>query len=97
MALRQDDNDMKVDPENGIYVEMEGIMEWRYSVLNSTLSQAEFKEFEPRLDAVQTWLVPFEIIISVSRFEPVRNLNRFIGSSATRFKFFKFSLIKHIM
>ena len=83
MALRQDDNDMKVDPENGIYVEMEGIMEWRYSVLNSTLSQAEFKEFE--------------IIISVSRFEPVRNLNRFIGSSATRFKFFKFSLIKHIM
>ena len=54
MALRRDDNDMKVDPENGIYVEMEGIMEWRYSVLNLTLSQAEFKEFEPRLDAVQT-------------------------------------------
>ena len=29
MALKRGDNEMKVDPNNGIYVEMEGIMEYR--------------------------------------------------------------------
>ena len=35
-------------------------------------SEAECKKFEPRLDAVQTWLVQLEILITVSRFKPVR-------------------------
>ena len=51
-----------------------------------TILKAEFKEFEPGLDAVQAWLVQLEALVSVSRFEPV------IGGSATRFKFFKLGL-----
>ena len=31
--------------------------------------KAEFKEFEPRLDAVQTWLISHKFMFSVSRFE----------------------------
>ena len=29
------------------------------------MQEAEFKEFEQRIDAVQTWFVQFEIVISV--------------------------------
>ena len=40
--------------------------------------EAKFKEVEPRLDAVQTWLVPLKIIISVSSCEPALNWNRLL-------------------
>ena len=60
-------------------------------------SEAKFKEFESRLEAIQTWdagqtwLVQLKILISISRFDPVRNLNRYIiGGSAAWFKFIKF-------
>ena len=39
----------------------------------------------------ETWLVPFVIVFSISRFQTALNLNRF-GGSSTRFKFFKFGL-----
>ena len=47
------------------------------------------------LDATQTWLVPHEIVFSVSRFEPAgAQLELVFGGSVTRFKFFKFGLRK---
>ena len=37
-----------------------------------------FKEFEPRLDAVQQWLVPLEITV-FPRFEPALSWNRLLA------------------
>ena len=43
------------------------------------ISEAEFKEFEPRLE-FETWLVPLKIVFSVSRFEPALNWNRILAA-----------------
>ena len=39
-------------------------------------TEAEIKEFEPRL---KHWLVPLEIVFSVSRYEPVLNWTRILA------------------
>ena len=52
-----------------------------FHIHTSLNPEAEFKEFEPRLDTVQTWLVQLEILRSVSRFKPALNWNRFLGGS----------------
>ena len=41
--------------------------------------KAEFKEFEPRLDAVQTWLIQLKIVYrECFRFEPALNWNQLL-------------------
>ena len=54
--------------------------------------ETEFKEFEPRLK--HDWF-HLKLCSVVSRFEPALDRNRFLCSSATRFKFFKFGLRSH--
>ena len=54
--------------------------------------KTEFKEFEPRLK--HDWF-HLKLCSVVSRFEPALDRNRFLCSSATRFKFFKFGLRSH--
>jgi len=52
--------------------------------MNKTTPEAKFKEFEPRLKfkraaKTYTWLVPLEIVFSVSRFQPALNWNPFLA------------------
>ena len=49
----------------------------KYVTSKYVTSETDFQEFEPHLDAIQTWLVQLEILISVSRFELALNWNQF--------------------